>query len=140
MKLTMIGNQRTKMMNGKTKNKQDFYELFSKQVEFQQNILKQKTGEEVVLPMDSVDWFSYHMQAMVEELGEVLKADKRWKTHRNSRYEKEEKLDELADVFITAMNLCIYSDFDYDDISEAISKKIEENNKRLELRGGKQNE
>ena len=120
--------------------KQEFYELFSKQVEFQQKLLKKKTGEEVVLPIDSVNWFSYHMQAMMEELGEVLKADKRWKTHRNNRYEKEEKLDELADVFITAMNLCIYSDFDYDDISEAISKKIEENSKRLELKGGKQSE
>lgn len=126
-------------MSGK-KIKQEFYELFSKQVEFQQNLLKKKTGEDVVLPIDSVDWFSYHMQAMMEELGEVLKADKRWKTHRNSRYEKEEKLDELADVFITAINLCIYSDFDYDDISEAIRKKIEENGNRLELKGGKQSE
>lgn len=126
-------------MSGK-KIKQEFYELFSKQVEFQQNLLKKKTGEDVVLPIDSVDWFSYHMQAMMEELGEVLKADKRWKTHRNSRYEKEEKLDELADVFITAINLCIYSDFDYDDISDAIRKKIEENGNRLELKGGKQSE
>lgn len=131
--------RRMRRMSGKMKTKHDFYELFSKQVEFQQSLLKKK-GEEVILPIDSVDWFSYHMQAMTEELGEVLKADKRWKTHRNSRYEREEKLDELADVFITAMNLCIYSDFDYEDISEAISKKIEENIKRLELKGGKQSE
>lgn len=140
MKLTKIGKMRTTKMTGKMKNRQDFYELFSKQVEFQHELLKKKTGEEVVLPIDSVDWFSYHVQAMVEELGEVLKADKRWKTHRNERYVKDEKLDEMADVFITAMNMCIYSDFDYDDIMEAVARKIEENSKRLELKGGGRNE
>ena len=66
---------------------------------------------------------------MVEELGEVMKADKRWKTHRNHRYEPDEKLDEIADVFITAMNISIHSGFTAEDIEKAISNKIKENPK-----------
>ena len=60
-----------------------------------------------------------------------MKADKRWKTHRNHRYEPEEKLDEIADVFITAMNIAIHSGFSDEDIEEAISNKISENYARL---------
>ena len=44
---------------------------------------------------------------MTEEMGEVLASDKRWKTHRKERYVREEKLDELADVFITA-SICVF--------------------------------
>ena len=68
---------------------------------------------------------------MVEELGEVVKADKRWKTHRNERYLVEEKLDEIADVFITAMNIAIHSGFSSDDIEKAIMDKIQTNYERL---------
>ena len=70
---------------------------------------------------------------MVEEMGEVMKADKRWKTHRNFRYEKEEKLDEIADVFITAMNMAIHSGFTAEQMEEAISSKIKENYARLKI-------
>ena len=74
----------------------------------------------------------YHTLAMMEELGEVLKADKRWKTHRNERFVKEEKLDEIADIFITAMNMAMYSGFDDRTVLNAIEKKISENEVRLE--------
>lgn len=82
-------------------------------------------------PVDNEHEFSYHIQAMVEELGEVLKADKRWKTHRNTRYEPEEKLDEIADVFITAMNIAMYSGVSADTLLKAIQNKVAENFKRL---------
>lgn len=120
----------TKMMDGMINPTLD--ELFAKQMNFQLEVLKKRDSEIEVLPVDDTHWFSYHIQAMVEELGEVLKADKRWKTHRNARYERDEKLDEMADVFITFMNLAIYSDFDAKDIGDAVIKKIKENEERLE--------
>ena len=69
---------------------------------------------------------------MVEELGEVLKADKRWKSHRNVDYDSGEKLTELADVFITAMNLCIFSGYSIDVVMAAIESKQRINFKRLQ--------
>ena len=89
--------------------------------------------EKPILPKDDIDWFTYHMRAMVEELGEVTKADKRWKTHRNENFNQAEKVDELADVFITAMKLAIYSGLSGQDVYNAIDRKIVENIKRLEM-------
>ena len=86
--------------------------LFEVQKEFQNSI----TG--TPLPEDNTAWFSYHMQAMVEELGEVLKADKRWKTHRNNTFDQEEKKKELADIFITIINLFLFSGIDSDEAYE----------------------
>lgn len=122
-KAMTIGMMRRKRMIG-TKRR-NFSASYNNQIQFQEII----TGKKC--PSDSVDEFSYHVQAMVEEMGEVMKADKRWKTHRNHRYEPEEKLDEIADVFITAMNLAIHSGFSDEEVEEAISKKISENYARL---------
>ena len=108
-------------MNGMT----NFKSSFKKQSRFQFAV----TG--VPCPGDNLEQFCYHINAMVEELGEVMKADKRWKTHRNARYEREEKLDEIADVFITAMNISIHSGFSAEDIENAIESKIKENYARL---------
>lgn len=110
-----------------------FKKLFSSQTQFQENV----TG--VQLPGDNLNWFSYHIQAMVEELGEVMKADKRWKTHRNARYVREEKLDEIADVFITAMNIAIHSGFSAEEVEEAIFLKILDNNRRWEEKNNDSN-
>ena len=85
-------------------------------------------------PCDNPQLFEYHIAAMIEELGEVLKADKRWKSHRNTSFNESEKLDELADVFITAINLALWSGFDGVDITCAIASKLKENFKRLEDR------
>lgn len=111
-------------MTGKNKN---FKNSYDNQIHFQEAI----TG--VTCPGDNLHQFSYHIQAMVEELGEVMKADKRWKTHRNTRYEKDEKLDEIADVFITAINISIHSGFTAEEIENAISRKINENYERLKI-------
>lgn len=99
-------------------------QLFEKQKAFQRLI----TGES--LPADNVGWFSYHIQAMLEELGEILKADKRWKTHRNTNYEPGNKEEEIADVFIVAINLALFSGFDADRIYKTIVQKIDKNIKR----------
>lgn len=110
-------------MTGKT----SFNKSYIAQTLFQEAV----TGAKC--PGDNLGQFSYHIQAMVEELGEVMKADKRWKTHRNERYVPEEKLDEIADVFITAMNIAIHSGFTAETIEEAIAKKIGENFERLAI-------
>lgn len=119
--MMMVGTRRTKM-TGKMNN---FAQSYTNQTHFQEAI----TGAKC--PGDNLTQFSYHIQAMVEELGEVMKADKRWKTHRNERYESAEKLDEIADVFITAMNIAIHSGFTAEAIEGAISRKISENYERL---------
>ena len=113
-------------MNGMSNG---FRNSYDNQIHFQENI----TG--ATCPGDNLQQFSYHIQAMVEELGEVMKADKRWKTHRNERYVREEKLDEIADVFITAMNIAIHSGFTANDVEQAIAHKIEENYERLKAKG-----
>lgn len=100
--------------------------LFQKQIEFQKQITNL-----INLPDDVPQWYSYHMLAMIEELGEILKADKRWKTHRNERYVPEEKLEEIADVFITLMNICIFSGVDSEKLVQAVEYKIGENIKKL---------
>jgi len=99
---------------------------FEKQIEFQKEITNL-----VQIPTDSTQWYSYHMLAMQEEMGEVLKADKRWKTHRNTRYMPHEKLKELADIYITLMNITMFSEFSYEQLIEAANSKIEENTKKL---------
>ena len=110
-----------------TGNDNWFKAAYDNQIHFQEAI----TGAKC--PGDNLNQFSYHIQAMVEELGEVMKADKRWKTHRNHRYEPAEKLDEIADVFITAMNIAIHSGFTAEEMEEAISNKIKENYERLSV-------
>jgi len=109
--------------------------LYNMQVEFQKQVLEKQAKETgkptIALPQDDIAWFSYHIQAMVEELGEVMKADKRWKTHRNDRFEFDEKVDEIVDVFITAMNIAIFSGISGDQLVNEIVAKIQENTLKL---------
>ena len=114
--------------------KNSLHEIFAKQIKFQQLV----TGE-AHLPQDNIEWASYHVLGLVEEVGEVLKADKRWKTHRNSHYDKRNKLEELADIFITSTNIALFSGFSADDIYKATLEKIEVNTSKLELERSKTN-
>lgn len=114
-----------KMKNGKIKNA-TLKDLFQSQIDFQFKVTKVDE-----LPVDDYKWYSYHMLAMMEELGEVLKADKRWKTHRNKTYNPDEKLEEIADIFITLMNICIFSDVPSHKLIQAVTNKINENNEKL---------
>lgn len=107
-------------------------DLFEKQMNYQISVLRKTPEKECFdFPQDNPKWFSYHIQAMIEEMGEVMKADKRWKTHRNTRYEPEEKLDEIADLFITVMNIAMYSNIDAETLGKAVFNKIEENTGKL---------
>lgn len=83
------------------------------------------------IPIDSPKLCSYHIQQLVSEIGEVLEADKRWKNFRNSRYDPELKLDEIADCFIVLMNVAMFSGFEANQLYEAIKQKIEVVSKRI---------
>lgn len=119
-----IGVTKVTTMSGTTNV--TFNELVEMQIGYQENIMRQNEMD-CALPTDSKEWFMYHVCAMVEEMGEVMKSDKRWKSHRNKAYNRDEKLEELADVFITAMNMCIFSGFSGDTVANAIKRKIENN-------------
>lgn len=86
---------------------------------------------DVELPMDSVSLCSYHVQQLVSEIGEVLMADKRWKSHRQDNYNSQDKLEEIADCFIVMMNIAMFSGFDGDDVTKAISDKLDVVAKRI---------
>ena len=112
------------MMNGD--NDVTLQELVVKQTEFQNLITKSDNSN-----TDTPIMFSYHIQAMVEELGELLKADKRWKTHRNDHFDPANKKEEMCDVFITILHLIIFSGYDISEFAAACEDKINENYLRL---------
>lgn len=114
-------------------------ELFDIQAGNQREMLKagmysgQVGGSmDVELPMDSTSLASYHVQQLVSEIGEVLTADKRWKSHRQDNYDSQAKLEEIADCFIVMMNIAMFSGFDGDDITKAIEDKLKVVAKRIE--------
>lgn len=100
--------------------------LFAIQKYFQERL----TGK--VLPIDSSTDFQYHLCLMIEELGELAKTDKRWREKDGLDTKPNgNKLDEIADVFIVAMNLSMFSGFNYEDIMSAIEVKLSKNIGRL---------
>lgn len=118
-------------------------ELFGKQIDFQTILLQQMESKQrespfgeddksQSLPTDSVEWFKYHCLAMLEEMGEVMTSDKRWKTHRNTKYDLSEKKKELADVFITWCNMVMFSGINAYEMTDVILAKINENTKKLD--------
>lgn len=76
------------------------------------------------LPLDFPPLCSYHIQQLVSEIGEVLDADKRWKNFRNTKYEPDAKLEEIADCFIVLMNVAMFSGFTGEQVTEAIDQKL----------------
>jgi NTP pyrophosphatase (non-canonical NTP hydrolase) len=84
------------------------------------------------LPVDDTKLMSYHVLQLMSEIGELLDSDKRWKNFRNVKFEKDEKLMELADCFIVLMNVCMFSGFSDEDIVQAIADKIVTVKKRIE--------
>ena len=78
----------------------------------------------VNMPIDDTKLMSYHILQLMSEIGELLDSDKRWKNFRNAKYEKDEKLKELADCFIVMMNVVMFSGFSAGEIVQAIADKI----------------
>lgn len=107
--------------------------LFDRQISNQMDMLSKGMYDQYVdwvtknerqLPIDHPQLASYHIQQLISEIGEVLEADKRWKNIRNNKYNKESKLDEIADCFIVLMNITMYSGFNGNDLFNAVSDKI----------------
>lgn len=112
------------MMNGKI----NFEEIYKKQMQNQNRMLALGLYENenaVEVPFDDVKISSYHIQQLISEIGEVLSADKRWKNFRNEKYDKENKLEEIADCFIVLMNIAMFSGISYDMLIEKLNEKIE---------------
>ena len=84
-----------------------------------------KHGTTKSVPCDDVSLSSYHIQQLMSEIGEVLECDKRWKNYRNDKFDKDAKLEELADCFIELLNIAMFSDFSAKELSQAIENKIE---------------
>ena len=102
-------------MNGKTTNAITLQQLFNTQLITQDKLIhkgvydRYKDEHTVAVPVDDVGLASYHVQQLMSEIGEVLDADKRWKSHRNDKYDKNAKLEELADCFVVLMNIAMFS-------------------------------
>lgn len=112
------------MMNGKI----NFEEIYKKQMQNQNRMLVLGLYENenaVEVPFDDVKISSYHIQQLISEIGEVLSADKRWKNFRNEKYDKENKLEEIADCFIVLMNIAMFSGISYDILIEKLNEKVE---------------
>ena len=90
------------------------------------------TKNERTLPVDHPLLASYHIQQLISEIGEVLEADKRWKNIRNVKYNRVEKLDEIADCFIVLMNITMYSGFDSKQLYWAVNNKLDVFAERIE--------
>ena len=104
-----------------------FDSMFDRQIDIQTQMVDKGMYDGIdkfePVPQDIPQLSSYHIQQLVSEIGEVLEADKRWKNFRNERYDKEAKLDELADCFIVLMNVAMFSGFNASDMYGAIVKK-----------------
>ena len=110
-----------------------FVDFFNDQVNFQKEV-NEKIGygvKEEHIPEDNVDVAKYHMLALMEETGELVKSDKRWKNYRNTHYDKSNKLEELSDCFITLFNVAMYSGISAEELELALIKKMDENIKRI---------
>lgn len=105
----------------------DFNDLYDDQVKIQSmmadNGMYDGIDRDLVIPQDIPSLASYHVQQLVSEIGEVLEADKRWKNFRNDKYDRDAKLDEIADCFIVLMNISMFSGFSASELFTAIKVK-----------------
>lgn len=106
-------------------------QLFTHQMVNQEDLLHKgvydrfKNETTTSVPVDDINLASYQMQQLMSEVGEVLDADKRWKSHRNDKYDRNGKLEEIADCFIVLMNVAMFSGFNGLELTEVIEKKLD---------------
>lgn len=92
--------------------------------------LKTVVGDK--LPKDDISLFSYHVQQLQSEIGELLQSDKRWKNFRKDLPDLENKKEEIADCFIVLMNIAIFSGLGCEELYNAIVGKMLEVKSRIE--------
>lgn len=99
--------------------------LYTMQIAFQ-NLLG-RSG----IPKDDVSLLQESLLGLIGEVGEVLQADQRWKKNgRNVKYDRGNKVEEIADCFIYLLNACIYSDISVEDFMNSVYNKINTNTVR----------
>lgn len=131
------GQMRKMKMNGKKNNDISLNALFNRQMLNQKEMIdiglydKFRAENTMSVPVDDVKLMSYHIQQLVSEVGEVLNADKRWKSHRNDKNDECEKIEEIADCFIVLMNIAMFSGFDGSQLTEAIDSKLNKISERI---------
>ena len=109
-----------------------FVKLFNRQVYNQLKLIRKgcyKGIDDTLLdvqeiPCDKPRLVSYHIQQLISEIGEILDADKRWKSFRNEKCDLDNKLEEIADCFIVLMNIAMFSGFSAEQILDAINTKL----------------
>lgn len=116
-----------------------FSKLYEQQMSFQQSLISKgiyddNIGRDEKLPADNPKLESYHIQQLVSEIGEVLDADKRWKSFRNNKVDLANKKEEIADCFIVLMNVAMFSGFTAEDVLSSIEEKIKVNNERIRMK------
>ena len=109
-----------------------FKEFYGRQAKLQDDMVQKGlydsyvdyvTKNNVRLPFDHPGVASYHIQQLISEIGEVLDADKRWKNMRNGKYDRDAKLEEVADCLIVAFNVALFSGFTAEELERAIFEK-----------------
>lgn len=129
--------------SGHQRFQDDFRRIFETQMDIQLDMMKNglyesfRSQKDNHLPIDDVRLFSYHIQQLISEIGEVLEADKRWKNARNDKFDKKAKLEELCDCMIVLINVILFSGFSFDEFMEALKKKQEVVGERLKQKGEK---
>lgn len=104
-------------------------EIFSKQKELQSKLGLAVGSENIV------QWYNA-LTAAVLEIGETLSEDTRWKILLNAntkppKVNRENVLEETADVFIYLFNACIFYNISPKELLNEITKKQNKNIERL---------
>lgn len=103
-----------------------FHDMYEYQTKTQQYMVDKgfyKVKYEKV-PCDSAEIAGYHLLHLTSEVGELINSDARWKSHRVATFDPNEKLEELADIFIEWMNVAIFSGFTPEMIFSAVADKL----------------
>lgn len=126
------GGMIKKLSKGPT-NKLKLTDLYLAQINFQEILLKNNLYSQsgINLPVDNLELFKYHVLQLMSEVGEVLESDKRWKNYRNTKYDFDNKKEEIADCFIVLMNVAIFSGIYPSELTVLIKEKIEKNYERI---------
>lgn len=103
---------------GEIKNLKDIFEA---QKERQLVI----TGDNT--PVDDPLQMMLHCSCLVTEIGELMQEDKRWKMYigDTERYDfnYNKKLEEFVDVLNYFVNMCLFSDVDFEELISAYNEK-----------------
>lgn len=107
----------------------------------QKNLQKSLLG--VKLPKDSPELIAPYALGLVSEIGEVLQANKRWKsgmskTGGDDQYcNQKEVTSELTDCLLYFINLCLACNIDYEDLFESfigVQNKVRKRNNLEEVK------